>query len=323
MAAKAPPDITVVMPVYNRGSIVERAVRSVLDQDFEDFELIVIDDGSTDDTVKVVQSIDDRRLKLIRQPANAGGNAARNRGIKAARAPLISFLDSDDVYLPGKLGFIVRTFAERPELDVLLDSFAKQYPEGDPRKPVARRNPVINDTAEFLRALFNRRLWKATPAISIRREVALRAGMFDETLKRRQDFDFIIRAANTGRCASTDTVTWLKSWTEGAISDDLRTFARATIELCRRHPAYFENPEYRPGLARDVTRHFARLLGQGRFADARKDARDFLNQFSAGGFARLLAEGSRQLLSRKLLSKRSRAGKRPKGSGQRAGEFTG
>jgi glycosyltransferase involved in cell wall biosynthesis len=72
------------MPVYNRGSIVERAVRSVLDRDFV-FELIVIDDGSTDDTVKVVQSIDDLRLKLIRQPANAGGNAARNRGTRAAR----------------------------------------------------------------------------------------------------------------------------------------------------------------------------------------------------------------------------------------------
>jgi hypothetical protein len=120
--------------------------------------------------------------------------------------------------------------------------------------------------------------------------------MFDETLKRRQDFDFIIRAAGAGRCASTDTVTWLKSWTEGAISNDLLTFARATIELCRRHPAYFENPEYRPGLARDVA-PFWPSTRPWPFSDARQDALAFRSQFSAGGLVRLLAEGSRELLS--------------------------
>lgn len=293
------PQIAVVMPVYNRAATVERAIRSVLGQDFSDFELIVVDDGSKDDTVSVIEAIDDPRLKLVRQAANAGSNAARNRGIREARAPLIAFLDSDDAYLPHKLGFVMRRFAERPELEVLLDSFIKQFPAGDPRPPVSRVNPVIDDTAEFVKALFNRRLWKATPAISVRRDAAIRAGLFDETLKRRQDFDFLIRACAAAQCASTDQVTWTKTWMPGAISDDLRTFAPATIELCRRHPVYFANPDYRSGLARDVTRHFVRLLKARRFGHVWGDARALADHFSTSGLTRLVVEGSREIRMRK------------------------
>lgn len=298
------PAVAVIMPVYNRAASVRRSIDSVLAQDFADFELIVADDGSTDDTVKVVEAIQDPRISVLRAERNQGSNAARNRGLRAATAPLIAFLDSDDAYLPNKLALVARTFAKRPDLDVLLDSFTKEYPAGDPRKPTPRRNPVIDDNPEFVAALFNRRLWKATSAISIRRETAIRAGLFDETLKRRQDFDFLIRASSAGQCASTDEVTWVKSWTPGAISDDLRSFVPATIELCRRHPAYFANPEYRPGLARDVARHFGRLLAARRFADAARDAGALRRQFGAGGLVRLLGEGTREMATRKLKRRR-------------------
>jgi glycosyltransferase involved in cell wall biosynthesis len=298
------PAVAVIMPVYNRAASVRRAIDSVLAQDFADFELIVADDGSTDETVEAVESIEDPRISVLRAERNRGSNAARNRGIRAASAPLVAFLDSDDAYLPNKLAMVVRTFAERPELDVLLDSFSKEYPAGDPRRPTPRRNPVVDGNPEFVEALFNRRLWKATSAISIRRETAIRAGLFDETLKRRQDFDFLIRASAVGRCASTDEVSWVKSWTPGAISDDLRSFVPATIELCRRHPAYFANPEYRPGLARDVARHFGRLLAARRFADAARDAGALRQQFGTAGLICLLGEGSREIAARKAKRRR-------------------
>ncbi len=114
MAADAPPSIAVIMPVYNRAAMVRRAIDSVLDQDFADFELIVADDGSTDQTCEVVTAVPDPRVTLLRAEKNQGSNAARNRGIKAARAELIAFLDSDDVYLPNKLGFIVRPVPAKP-----------------------------------------------------------------------------------------------------------------------------------------------------------------------------------------------------------------
>jgi glycosyltransferase involved in cell wall biosynthesis len=304
MASDSSPAIAVVMPVYNRATMVLRSIDSVLAQDFEDFELIVADDGSTDDTCDVVEKVQDPRVILLRAEKNQGSNAARNRGINAARAPFIAFLDSDDVYLPNKLGFVVRLFQERPDLDLLLDSFIKEFPAGSGRKAAQRRNPNIDTTTDFVSALFNRRLWKATSAISIRREAAIRAGLFDETLKRRQDFDFLIRASAVGNCVATDEVTWVKTWTPGAISDDLGTFVGATIELCRRHPEYYANPEFRPGLARDVARHFVRLLAARRFADIRRDAQAIRHQFSIAGLIRLMGEGSREMFVRKQSGKR-------------------
>src|SRR5262247_778662 len=108
------PTISVILPVYNRAGTVGSAIRSVLQQDFANFELIVVDDGSTDGSADVVETFRDPRVKLIRQTSNAGGNAARNRGIDAARAPLIAFLDSDDEYLAHKLGFTIDWFKGRP-----------------------------------------------------------------------------------------------------------------------------------------------------------------------------------------------------------------
>ena len=285
------PAIAVVMPVYNRTAIVGRAIASVLEQQFEDFELIVVDDGSTDDTARMVEAIDDPRLKLIRLPANAGGNAARNRGIDAARAPLIAFLDSDDHYLPHKLGFTVEYFAKHPEIDVLLDSFVKSYrPERD-RPDIELRNPVLADNPAILDALFTRRMWKATPGITARRETVLSAGKFDEGLRRRQDFDFILRLAKAGRMATTDQLLWVKTYAAGTISGDLGNFAEATLAFYRRHPEYYDNPVYRQGFAHDLGRHFMRLMKRGRWGDALRDARPLARELGWGRFLELTLGG--------------------------------
>src|SRR5215212_3810304 len=101
------PRIAVIMPAYNRAGLIGRAIDSVLAQDFDDFELIVVDDGSADDTVEVVRRYDDPRVRLVELGRNQGSNAARNAGIRSASAPLIAFLDSDDAYLPHKLSTVV------------------------------------------------------------------------------------------------------------------------------------------------------------------------------------------------------------------------
>src|SRR5688572_14374271 len=90
------PKVTVVIPVYNRAQAVRRAIASVLAQTFQDFEIVVVDDGSTDDSVRSVESFDDPRIRMIRHEGNLGGSVARNTGITAAVAPYVAFLDSDD-----------------------------------------------------------------------------------------------------------------------------------------------------------------------------------------------------------------------------------
>jgi len=95
--------VSVVIPTYNRGSLLPRAIRSVLNQTFTDFELIVVDDASTDDTQRVVKGFSDLRVRYFRHERNRGGAAARNTGIGAARGEFIAFLDSDDEWLETRL----------------------------------------------------------------------------------------------------------------------------------------------------------------------------------------------------------------------------
>ena len=95
-------DSIVIIPTYNREGTLLRAVNSVLSQSFTDLELIVVDDGSTDHTRELVESIKDNRLRYIYQK-NAGACAARNKGIDAAEGEFIAFQDSDDVWLKEKL----------------------------------------------------------------------------------------------------------------------------------------------------------------------------------------------------------------------------
>jgi glycosyltransferase involved in cell wall biosynthesis len=281
------PAISVILPVHNRADVLGRAIRSVLDQTLKDFELIVVDDGSTDESVAVAKSFDDPRIKIIELGTNRGGNAARNAGVRAAGTPLTAFLDSDDTYLPEKLDRAVAEFDRRPDLDLLVDSFVKVQPSG---ARVTRKNPVIDHRETFRKALFQRQLWKATPSITVKRDAALRAP-FDETLRRLQDFDFLIRVSEFANCAATDQVLWVKYWDAGAISAQ-DNMIPANIELVRRHPEYLSVPEYRPGLAYILRLSLWRRLKKGDPAGILRDIRNLRKAFGPREAARLLLEAA-------------------------------
>lgn len=111
--------ISVIIPLYNKETIVARSVGSVLAQDFQDFEVVVVDDGSTDQSAAIVGSIADPRLRLISQP-NGGPSKARNTGIREARGEWLLFLDADDELLPGALDHLHRLSQQHPDMDMLL-----------------------------------------------------------------------------------------------------------------------------------------------------------------------------------------------------------
>lgn len=279
------PRISVVLPVHNRRDVLPRAIRSVLDQSLHEFELIVVDDGSSDDSAAVAKSFGDPRISVIELGENRGGNAARNAGVRAVAAPLIAFLDSDDVYLTDKLERTVAEFDRRPDLDLLVDSFLKVQPSG---ARIERTNPVIDDREIFRRALFTRQLWKATPSISAKRDLVVDV-QFDETLRRLQDFDFLIRASERANCASIGAVLWVKYWDPNAISIQDNLIA-ANVELVRRHPEYLSVREYRPGLAYILRLSLWRRLKRGKFVAAIGDVRQLAGAFGSGQVARLLFE---------------------------------
>ena len=101
------PQVSVVIPLYNKAPYIDRALRSVLAQTFQDFEVIIVDDGSTDGGAKIVKSTTDKRIKLIQQK-NSGVSAARNRGIQESKSKLIAFLDADDEWKSRFLEVILR-----------------------------------------------------------------------------------------------------------------------------------------------------------------------------------------------------------------------
>lgn len=107
------PEISVVTPLYNKAASIGRAVESVLAQTFAEFEMIIVDDGSTDDSAARVEAIDDPRITLVRQ-TNQGAAAARNHGVALARAAYVAFLDADDAWMPEFLSTIRKLIATFP-----------------------------------------------------------------------------------------------------------------------------------------------------------------------------------------------------------------
>ncbi len=118
--------VTVLMTLYNKEAYVAEAVRSVLDQTFGDFELLVVDDASPDNSVKVVQGFDDPRIRLIRARVNQGRAGAANRGYEAARGEYIAVLDADDRMAPGRLARQVAFLEAQPEVDI-VGSYSQRF----------------------------------------------------------------------------------------------------------------------------------------------------------------------------------------------------
>ena len=252
------PKLSIVLPTYNRAAILGRAITSALAQTERDIELIVVDDGSTDGTEEFFQAISDARLRYLRYSPNRGGNHARNRGIEVAGASIVSFLDSDDEFLPQKASVVLDFFTKHPEIDGLLDSHV--LVRNDAQTSLReRKNPDDLDPASVRRRIFQGALAKPTPAISVRKKALLDIGMFDETLRRRQDLDLLVRLSRNHACACISTVLWRKHWVGDAISAERGTFVEAMLAICDRHPEYVERPDYRIGLERDIVGHFAKL----------------------------------------------------------------
>jgi glycosyltransferase involved in cell wall biosynthesis len=290
----ARPRIAVVIPVHNRRLVVQRAIDSVLRQDLTDFELVVVDDGSTDGSADVVGEISDPRIRVIREGVRRGGNAARNRGFRETTAPIVAFLDSDDEFLPYKLSTVIATFERQPDLGTLVDSYAIVNPRKYGGRPEDLINPVIETSEAFLAALFNstiksRRVRKATSGISVRREVALRAGLFDESVERRQDMEFLVRLAKVARCATIDQRLWTKYEQSDSISFTGDGFIAATLVMGSAHPDYARKRAYLPA---DVVIYLWETIKRCRYKRVAGDLKHLAREFGVISSLALIARGA-------------------------------
>jgi len=189
---KTNPLVSVIIPTFNRASLIGRAIKSVLAQSYPNFEIIVVDNASSDNTAEVVSSIVDARIKFIRHSVNKGPAASRNTGLNNSRGDFITFLDSDDEWLPEKLACQLDVF--RKEAVGLI--FTNGYNEAI--KTLAITGPVASgiyydpgkDKFYPLRKLI-------TPSSSwmLSLEVTKKTGFFDEAMITWDDGDYLARVA--------------------------------------------------------------------------------------------------------------------------------
>lgn len=180
------PRVSVIIPTFNRGWIVKEAVDSVLGQTFTDFELIVVDDGSADHTPDILKAYEDRLL-VIRQE-NEGVSVARNRGIQAATGELISFLDSDDLWLPRKLERQTAFFDATPGA-MVCQTEETWIRNGKRVNPKERHR---KESGHFFERSLS--LCLVSPsAVMIRRNLFDAVGFFDESLPACEDYDLWLR----------------------------------------------------------------------------------------------------------------------------------
>lgn len=202
------PLVSVVIPTYNRSKELARAIKSVLNQTYQDFEILVVDDGSEEDLKVICDSFNDQRIKFLRNDTHTNANVARNRGIKEAQGEYIAMLDSDDEYLPHHLSRRVEKIKEW-DCDGIFGSAYIDNGEEQTLKlsrPLRKGELMINYLLSDGFAQTSSHFYKANAA---------KAVLWDETLLRHQDYDFSVRFADKFEFLTDYTPTIIINWKQG------------------------------------------------------------------------------------------------------------
>lgn len=187
------PEISVIIPTRNRCVFLRRAIKSVLDQTFRDFEIIVVNDGSTDDTSEFLSSLKEPSLRSIELSTNSGGASARNKGIENSPSPFIAFLDDDDEWEPSKLQEQMEIL-ERNNVDLVHTGINCYRFDGRFSKYVFMK-PRFDDR---FKSMMNDNYLGGTSSILVRKSSLEKAGLFDPELPALQDWDLYVRLMKTG-----------------------------------------------------------------------------------------------------------------------------
>jgi glycosyltransferase involved in cell wall biosynthesis len=188
---KTMPAVSVIMPTYNRAKLLGRAIQSILDQTYQDFELIIVDDGSTDDTESLVKSFNSEKIRYIRHRKNRGASAGRNTGIRSAQGEYVALQDSDDEWMPEKLEKQMRAFATAPpEVGVVYTGF---YIIVNNKKKYMPSASITPKDGNIFSSIIKGEYLVSPQTIVVKRECFERAGMFDERFPAMEDWELSLR----------------------------------------------------------------------------------------------------------------------------------
>lgn len=186
------PLVSAVMPTYNMGRYISAAVAGILSQTYTNWELVIVDDGSTDDTAATVARISDARIRYVRLDSNEGRGAARNVCLAKARGSLIAVTDADDISLPNRFEKQVAFLRAHPDVGVVSGQLRYFSAESGPRRLNGFPQSRAGINAKFRRGVMG----VAHPASMVRRSVIDALGGYSPECRRAQDLEFFLRASD-------------------------------------------------------------------------------------------------------------------------------
>lgn len=232
-------NISIIMPTYNRADTIARAIESVLNQSYTDWELIIVDDASNDNTEAVVNRYRDERIKYYKNNQNRGANKTRNIGIATACGEFITFLDSDCVYKKNKLEEQINII--KKGYDMVFCAF-EYYKDN-----VCNVVPLQEKGADYynhnLRTILTKQNIIDTSTIMIRSAFLKKIGAFDVEMPRLQDYELAMRIVKEGNVQYIDKVLVENYFMKDSISTNHKAYFQAIVKMAKKHRDFFNNED--------------------------------------------------------------------------------
>ena len=224
--------VTIIIPTYNRANKIEKSIKSVLDQTYEDFTLIVVDDCSKDNTEGVVRGFGDERIIYHRLPENRGAGGARNEGARLAETEYIAFHDSDDSWLPDKLEKQVKYINEHPDVGLV---YGKIRVLSSDKTYVFPNEAVSGELEGELYSWLLRRNTIDAPTLFIRKKCFDGIGGFDSTLRCLEDWEFSIRFSKKFKIGYIDDILIDSYVTDDGVSRNIGSYYETRCKILAQH----------------------------------------------------------------------------------------
>jgi glycosyltransferase involved in cell wall biosynthesis len=229
------PTVDVIIPAYNAAHYLPAAIESVVSQTFDDWQILLVDDGSTDNTAEAVAPFLDRlgsKIRYIKQE-NRGLPTARNTAIRASTAEFLALLDADDVWLPCRLTEPVRILSERPQVGLVYGLITAIDQENRPG--ITWSGNMSAADGHIAPQIYMRKVDLPCPTITFRRKCVDEIGFFDETMDASEDRDFWLRIALRYEVAFVPKVLAYYRQSPNSMSTDPQRMLQAQLKFIRKH----------------------------------------------------------------------------------------
>lgn len=234
--------VSIILPTYNRADILGKAIESVLGQTYPHFELLVVDDGSTDQTKEAVKRYPDERIRFCRLEQNGGQSKARNYGIRHARYAYLAFEDSDDLWQPDKLLIQMQRMEREPSAGFCYHKIRYRMDDGSELVLPTEQIALEKKSGDIFGQILYENLVPC-PALLVKKDCIEAVGGFDESMKALEDYDLALKLSRKYQAVFVDEILLEAVSLAGGVSDSAAQHLAAGCYLLRKYKADYVNTD--------------------------------------------------------------------------------